>query len=278
MSGILNAPSKELEALIQGIAHLDRMDEVDEHMSELRRAINPSFDMNQVCDGGEYTPMGLLVRMDDSYLAVRRAMSETAKLLFEAGANPLAEFSVANMEDSELATVMMAHLMERERNGTPLKDSEGGNLLHSLARNDPRTLRIYLDWNTQLECPFDKRWIHEADGQGRTPLQTLFAPESIVSILSDSRAANEQFQSVSLYLSETWDSLDLLLGLGVDLRSTDTYGKTVAETIVDCVRNGLPVDREQAQSFQMIEALVEQDRLASSTASAKKGLRTGNRL
>lgn len=183
---------------------------------------------------GPQTPMGkLLIRYED-YSDDRRG--RVASWLISEGANPLLFDQFAEIipfTPGYFFGQVVRGIAEKELDGQGLRDAEGQNLFHILAKKKPS---LFLSAQTITKETSSKLWFGQGrDEDGATPLHIMFS--EVLSVLGEGPGL-----PASYLRGETEIVFTILAEAvikGYSLNQTDNNGNTVQDLLHKCLEAGL---------------------------------------
>ena len=234
---------------------------------QLARLVREGADPNEE-DAHDMTPLAILM---DEHVIINSQVGVIAQdmvaTLIQAGANPLIkDRAIGKSDRSQLGMVMVEEIIFAAEKGRLVQAEDGGNLLHVLAEDDLNLLGWVLNRKESARAAdsfnLPAVWLSECrQSDGATPAHALLSEDSIiVSYVENDMDADE-------YFDPAWNCLRLFIALGVDLKTKNADGMTIANFIADKVGEGtLPVEDEETwaviESFSTHETLQKKTRKA----------------
>lgn len=217
-------------------------------------------------------------------------IGQLIEAMIEHGFNPLqaCEAEMPKLCAEPLLEPIERALAEREAMGRPLRDAQGGNLYHAIARHRYTDLETVLARLAEDLSRPDKEhtsgsvdgrlsWIHAQDENGNTPLHVLWSDEVV-------GQAGRQLVQIYGTLAKAANfanrrglmTTGLMMDLGADLITPNHQGVEVIDLLVHTNADTLnPIDKK---ILDRIIAITQNSQLLRDTPGAGGRTRPGPRL
>jgi hypothetical protein len=234
-----DTPLPSLHAVVSGFGGDLQEGEAVWRFEQLTRLLKEGADPNE-SDEHDVTPLAILM---DEHVDMNGPQGVLAgdivATLIQSGANPLTnDRPIGKSDGSRLGMIMVEEVIAASAKGRVIEDEDGGNLLHVLAEDDLDLLERVLRRKTYpaggvdtFELP--SAWLLQPrQSDGDTPAHALLSDNSIiVSYVENEMDADE-------YFPLAWECLRSYVTLGVDLKTKNGDGISIANFITDKVNAG----------------------------------------